>query len=84
MRAIKTFPERVKTFPERMKTDSERMKSVPERMEIVTENVPTGFSRCRPRRNPGCDYDTGDKLRDRAAPENDLRSTHDMTRSRRM
>jgi hypothetical protein len=60
------------------------MKIAPERTEIVTENVPTGLTRRRPRRNPGCDYDAGDKLRNRAALANDLRSTHDVTRSRGM
>jgi hypothetical protein len=67
-----------------MHTMSERMKTVPERMEIVAGKVPAGIAWRRPCRDPGCDHDAGDKPHKRAAPGNDPRTTHDMTRSHHM
>jgi hypothetical protein len=72
------------TVPERMKTVPKRMKTVPERMDIVAENVRadiTGRRRCR---DPDCDHDAGDKPYKCAAPGNNFRTTHDITRSRRL
>jgi hypothetical protein len=55
------------------------MKAVPERMETVAENAQAGITWRRPCRDPGCDNDASDKPHKSAAPENDLRTTHDTT-----